>query len=30
MPEGLFGRLVIWLNKISFRATTAAYAGARQ
>ena len=30
MPEGLFGRLVIWLNNIPLNGTTAAYAGARQ
>jgi branched-chain amino acid transport system permease protein len=29
MPEGLFGRLVIWLNKIPLNGTTAAYARAR-
>jgi ABC-type branched-subunit amino acid transport system permease subunit len=28
MPEGLFGRLVLWLNKISFRGTAIAYARA--
>jgi branched-chain amino acid transport system permease protein len=26
MPEGLFGRLVLWLNKIPFRGTAIAYA----
>ena len=26
MPEGLFGRLVLWLNKIPFRGTTIGYA----
>jgi ABC-type branched-subunit amino acid transport system permease subunit len=30
MPEGLFGRLIIWLNNIPTNGTTAAYAGARK
>jgi len=29
MPEGLFGRIVVWLNKITFRKTAVSYVGAK-